>query len=413
MFASPAILLASDISLAARNVRRHTKRSLFALIIIAGGVIAFLLAGGFINWILHSMRETTIQSQLGHIQITRPGFRAAGASDPYKYLLTESEIANRIEAEALVRTVAPRLTFGGLVSHGNETIAFIGEGIEPSKEAPITKAIIIVAGRDLTENDTAAVLMGAGLAANLGVVPGDRVVLLGNTAEGSLNAVEVEIAGLFATFMKAYDDSVMRAPIAIARELMRVEGATSWVVLLDDTDHTEGAMGVLASGLDPGKFELTPWWDLADFYRKTVDLFTKQVALVRILIAAIVILSITNTLSMAVAERTGEIGTSMALGVKRRRILMLFLFEGGILGISGGVIGVGLAVALGALISHVGIPMPPPPGMDKGYIGQILISPSLGIDGFLLAFVTTLIASVFPARRAARLNVVDALRQQR
>ena len=133
--------------------------------------------------------------------------------------------------------------------------------------------------------------------------------------------------------------------------------------------------------------------------------------LVRILIGAIVVLSISNTLSMAVAERTSEIGTSMALGVKRRRILQLFVSEGAILGLAGGLLGVVLALLLGHLISTIGIPMPPPPGMARGYTGEILISAPLAADGFILALATTLLASILPARKASRLNVVDALRK--
>ena len=253
--------------------------------------------------------------------------------------------------------------------------------------------------------------MGEGLAANLGAHPGDRIVLLSSTVAGGLNAVEVTVAGLFATATKAYDDTVLRAPIHTARALVKVDGATSWVVLLKDTDQTPSTLTALAQTLDPTRYEVTPWWDLADFYRKTVDLFSKQVMLVRVLIGAIVVLSITNTLSMAVAERTSEIGTSMALGVKRRRILKLFLCEGAILGLIGGGLGVALALLLGAIISRVGIPMPPPPGMARGFTGEILISAPLAFDGFALAVLTTILASILPARKAAQLNVVDALRK--
>ena len=101
----------------------------------------------------------------------------------------------------------------------------------------------------------------------------------------------------------------------------------------------------------------------------------------------------------------------MALGVKRRRILKLFLCEGAILGLIGGGLGVALALLLGAIISRVGIPMPPPPGMARGFTGEILISAPLAFDGFALAVLTTILASILPARKAAQLNVVDALRK--
>lgn len=404
---------ASTVALAVRNLTRQRMRSSIAFTILCGGVIAYLLAGGFIQWIFHDMRETTIHSQLGHIQVTRPGYFREGLGDPYRYLLPESGAALVTDSFAEVLTVAPRLSFGGLISRAETTVSFIGEGIDPELEAPITRAITIVAGTDLPGSDPQSVLLGEGLAANLGAMPGDQVVLLVTTATGAVNAVELSVAGLFATTAKEYDDTVLRAPIAVARNLMRVEGSTSWVVLLDQTESTDRIVNALRQSLPASEFEVIPWHALADFYNKTVELFSRQIGIVRLLIALIVILSISNTLSMTVIERTGEIGTVMALGVRRRGVLGQFLCEGALLGVVGGLLGVTLGHLLGELISWIGIPMPPPPGMARGYTGAIRIPWSLTIDAFLLAFATTLAASVLPAWRASRLNIVDALRHQR
>lgn len=402
-----------SIGLAARNLRRSVRRTSLALAIVCGGVIAFLLAGGFISWILVDMRESTIHSQLGHVQVTRPGFFREGLGDPYAYLLPESIAALGAASDPRIRTVAPRLAFSGLISKGDDTVSFVGEGIDPQAEAPITRAIIIVEGKDLTNAPEDSVLLGEGLAANLGARPGDKVVLLSTTAEGNVNAVELNVAGLFQTITKAYDDTALRAPIEVARRLMRVEGSTSWAILLDHTNSTDAAIADLRMRLPAAEFEIIPWTELADFYNKTVELFTKQVGVVRFLIAFIVVLSISNTLTMAVIERTSEIGTAMAIGVRRRGILVQFIWEGALLGVLGGVLGVVLGFILSEIISAIGIPMPPPPGMARGYIGQIAISPGLAIDAWLLAFLTTLAASIFPALKASRLNIVDALRHQR
>lgn len=402
-----------SIGLAARNLRRSVRRTSLALAIVCGGVVAFLLAGGFISWILVDMRESTIHSQLGHLQATRPGFFREGLGDPYAYLLPESLDALGAASDPRIRAVAPRLAFSGLISKGDDTVSFVGEGIDPQAEAPITRAIAIVAGQDLTAASEDSLLLGEGLAANLGAQPGDKVVLLATTAEGSVNAVELNVAGLFQTITKAYDDTALRAPIEVARRLMRVEGATSWAILLDKTDSTDTVIADLRARLPSTEFEIIPWTELADFYNKTVELFTKQVGVVRILIAFIVVLSISNTLTMAVIERTSEIGTAMAIGVRRRGILVQFIWEGVLLGVMGGILGVLLGFMLSEVISAIGIPMPPPPGMARGYIGQIAISPTLVLDAWLLAFLTTLAASIFPALKASRLNIVDALRHQR
>ena len=105
-----------------------------------------------------------------------------------------------------------------------------------------------------------------------------------------------------------------------------------------------------------------------------------------------------------------EIGTSLAIGVRGSEIMQLFLLEGALIGIAGGMIGISLGYGLAEAISAIGIPMPPPPGMAHGYTGQILVSGSLAIDALVLALVTTLLASVMPAWKASRMNIVDALR---
>lgn len=401
------------VRLAARNLLRQKRRTLLALTIIGGGVIAYLLSGGFIEWVLQSMREGAIYSQLGHVQVTRPGYFREGLGDPYRYLLPRDTRVVASDGDQRLRTVAPRLAFSGLISRGDATVAFVGEGIDPVLEAPITYGIILAAGRDLTDSGPKSVLLGEGLASNLGASPGDTIVLLATTAAGGVNAVELTVAGLFATASKAFDDSALRVPIDIARELIRVDGATSWAVLLDRTQSTDEYVAKLRARLPATDFELFPWFELADFYNKTAELFSRQVGIVRLLIAAIVILSISNTLSMAVIERTGEIGTAMALGVRRRGILGLFVCEGAVLGCVGGLLGLGLGWALATALSAIGIPMPPPPGMGRGYVGQIIITPALAADAFVLAFATTLIASLFPARKASRMNIVDALRHQK
>lgn len=374
--------------------------------------MALLLAGGFIAWVLNEMAESTIRSQLGHIQITRPDYLSKGLGDPYSHLLPP-KIDPAITSTSHVISATPRLAFSGLVSKGDETISFIGEGVAPETEREVSKLIIIAQGRDLSSSSANEVVLGSGLAANLAAHPGDPIVLLTTTASGGIGAVEAKVVGVFQTISKAYDDSVLRAPIDLARELMRVEGATSWVVLLDKTSATNQVRSKLATVLDSTEFEIFPWTALADFYNKTVELFGQQVGVVRLLIAFIVILSISNTLSMSVIERTSEIGTSMAIGLTRAGMLRQFLWEGAMLGLLGGVVGVGAGFILAHAISAVGIPMPPPPGMDVGYRASITITPGLALDGFLLAFLTTLIAGILPAWKASRMNIVDALRHQK
>ena len=360
------------------------------------------------------MREDTIHSHLGHAQIVRPGYLDSGMADPFAYLLPAApDELKTIESLPHVRTVAPRLAFSGLISHGEATISFVADGVDPEKEELLSRTLLISKGEGLSSRDPQGIIIGDGLAANLGVTVGDRVVLLANTASGGINAVEAHVRGLFSTVTKTYDDSALRLPLPVARQLLRVNGAHRWLVLLDDTAHTESLVAELRQRLTGTKLEVVAWHQLADFYNKTVALFSKQVGVMKLIIAIIIVLSISNTLMMSVMERTGEIGTSMALGYSRQAILRLFVSEAALLGLFGGLLGILVGVGLAHLISTIGIPMPPPPGMARGFTGEIHVTWRLTLDALGLAFGTTLLASVYPAWKASRMEIVDALRHSR
>ncbi len=406
--------LVSAARLALRNMLRNRRRSLFALAAISFGVIAILLAGGFIEYLLEAMRESTIHSQLGHIQVSRSGYHAGGQADPFAFLLPQrSPELGALETLDHVKVVAPRLYFSGLLSHDETTVSFTGQGIEAATETDLNKGVAIVTGNDLRPDAANQVILGVGLAHNVGVEVGDAVVVLTNTEAGSINAVELTVAGTFRTSAKAFDDSALRIHIDTARALLKAQGSHTWIVLLDDTKQTMPVYQAVSSQLDTSTYEVKPWHALADFFNKTVKLFGRQVMLVALIIGLLILLSISNTMMMNVMERTNEIGTLMAVGLKRKRIRTLFLCEGLLLGFLGGLLGAGLGWLLAQLISWIGIPMPAPPGMSVGFTAEILVTPKLMGLGFLIAFIATTLATVYPAVKAARHDIVDALRHNR
>jgi putative ABC transport system permease protein len=403
-------MAASQLNLAARNLIRHRTRTLVAMSAIAFGVVALLMTGGFIEWIYWAIREASIQTGLGHVQIVRPGFRKAGAANPKAFLLPQDapELAAMRRVPG-VEVVDERLLVSGLASTGETTVAFTGEAVDPESDRKISKALP-VDGQNLSTDDPTGVLLGRGLAAALGAKPGDKVTLLVSVPGGGINAVEGLVRGLFATGAKAYDDSAVRMPIALGRDLLRVKGAHLWVVGLSATERTNAAIAQVRGSLGTVQFESATWFELSDFYRKSVILLSRQVNLVALLIAVIIVLGISNTLTMNVLERTGEIGTMMAVGTRRGRVLRLFVLEGLLLGLAGALVGLVLGLLLAAGLSRVGIPMPAPPGRTEGYSAQILVTLPLAVGAFALAVGSTVLASLYPALKASRLPIVDALR---
>jgi putative ABC transport system permease protein len=241
------------------------------------------------------------------------------------------------------------------------------------------------------------------------------VVLLANTGSGGINAIEVKVVGIFATITKAYDDFALRIPLKTSQQLLRVTGVHTWLVLLERTGQTDNFLDKLRPLLKTPGLSIVPWYETsaADFYNKTVSLFSKQVLVVKLMIAFIIVLSISNTMMTNVRERYGEIGTLMALGDTRSKVLRRFLAEGAVLGFAGGVIGSVLGVGAARFISWVGIPMPPPPGMANSFVAGIMVTPGLVFEAIFLSVTTAVLAGLYPAWKASRLNIVDALRHAR
>lgn len=404
----------SAMSLALRNMIRNRRRSAFALSAISFGVIALLLAGGFIEWVLDAMRESTIQSQLGHLQIARKGYFEGGQVDPFAYILPlGSPEFDEVSALKEVKVVTPRVYFSGLLSRDETTVSFLGQGIDPERERDLSEGLEILAGKGLRGDEKSGVILGSGLAKNVGASVGDKVVLLANTESGSINAVELQVQGIFVTSVKAFDDAALRIHIDSARQLVKAAGSHVWMVLLTRTESTPEALRQTRALLGDGEFEIKAWFELADFFNKTVKLFQRQVTIVSVIIGLLILLSISNTMMMNVMERTSEIGTLMAIGLKRTKVRTLFLWEGVMLGAIGGLLGLCIGTALALIVSAIGIPMPPPPGMAVGFTGRIMVTPSLMLMSFMVAFLAACAATIYPAVKASRLNIVDALRHGR
>jgi putative ABC transport system permease protein len=130
----------------------------------------------------------------------------------------------------------------------------------------------------------------------------------------------------------------------------------------------------------------------------------------KLIIGCIIILSISNMLIMNVLERTGEIGTLLAIGFKRIKIMQLFAIEGLLLALAGGGLGLLVGYGLAELISYIGIPMPPPPGMEEGYRGEIRATSTVLATAFGIAFTTTLLAGIYPSWKASKMQIINALR---
>jgi putative ABC transport system permease protein len=400
------------LTMALRNIARQRARSAVTLAAIVSGVAAIILAGGWINDIFVQLAEALIHSQSGHLQISKTGYFAAGSQQPEKFLMPHAnEIADKLRQQAGVQSTTTRLNFSALLNNGRSDLAVIGQGVEPDKEAKLGSYIRISAGHRMTGAEPFGMMIGNGVAQALNLVPGARVTLLANTVDGGLNTLDFEIVGIFDSFSKDYDARAVQIAIGAAQELLGTHSANTIVVTLQRTDDTQAIAQAFRNTLASEGLELVTWLEMNDFYTKTVALYQSQFAFLQIIILMMILLSVANSTNMSIYERVGEFGTMRALGNRGAKVFRLIIVEAFVLGLIGAGLGCALGVLLAWAISAVGITMPPPPNADLGYIAYVRIVPSIVAAAFLLGLCATVLASILPARRVARMAVVEALRQ--
>jgi putative ABC transport system permease protein len=397
--------------LALRNVFRNRRRSAITLLVIIFGAVGLILFGGYKAITFHGLRESTIRNRLGHLQIYKRGFESAEAKKPLEYGLDDvARLRRAVESDKRVRMTTAQITLMGLISNGDKSETFMATGVEP-KEDRAMNAQRLTAGTDLPANEPDAIIIGRGLAASMHAKPGDYLTLMSTTTSGSLNAIDVRVAGIFMSGVKEYDDRAIKMPLAGAQQLLQTAKVERLLVMLNDTDDTAAVRRDLRDlfARNHWALEMKDWSQLATFYHQVVLLYNGIFGFIGMVVFGIVIFSVANTMVMSIFERTREIGTMMAMGTTRSSIWRLFLAEGLLIGIIGGVAGLLTGAGASSAINHAHFMLPPPPGYTQGYPLRVMLQSGILITAFAIAVITSTLSSIIPALKASRLKIVDAL----
>jgi putative ABC transport system permease protein len=397
--------------LALRNIFRNRRRSAITLAVIVFGAVGLILFGGYKAVTFRGLRESTIRGRTGHLQVFRAGYSSHQSQKPLEYAIDDlPSLRAAIERDPRVQFTAAQTTLMGLVGNGEKSETFLATAVEPSKDRQM-KGQKIVAGTELPEHESDAVLVGKGLAESLGVKPGDYITLMTTTTTGSLNAIDARVAGIVMSGVKEYDERSIKMSLAGAQQLLQTPKVEKLLVFLKETDDTATVQSDLAKSFASRKWaiEMKSWQELASFYKQVVMLYNGIFGFLGIIVFAVVVFSVANTIAMSTFERTREIGTLMAVGTTRMQIWRMFFAEGMLLGLLGGILGLTAGALLALVINNGNVMLPPPPGYTVGYRLQILLQPPVMITAFLIALITSTLSSIVPAFKASRMKVVDAL----
>ena len=410
----------STINLAARNLTRYRRRTLLTSLLITLGVTALLIflaaAGSFKQTMIGSITD----SMLGHLQVHRKGYTASIDNLPLNLSLQPkavSRIEEMLKAEPEILAYSKRVKLGAMFSNFTENTSIRLNGVDPAAEDATVPGL----RQRINDGDKTGTLVSPGkvlipqlLARGMKVKVGDQVVLVVTNSSGSVNGKPFTVGGILdgVTGPGGRDGYIH---IDDARELLRMEQPEvmeiavrlkSLAKLGEVQQRLSKALDEIRNKEDKPATELHLWSDLSPFASivRMIDLMT---LFIRIMLIAIVLVSVMNVMLMAVYERIREIGTLAAIGTQPGKLMAIFLIEGLLLGLAGALAGIALSYGIIALLNAY-------PVVFSFGREQITLYPGLDfieVPGvILLAVLVSGLASLQPAWRAARMDPIQALR---
>ncbi|HEX5337413.1 MAG TPA: FtsX-like permease family protein [Gallionella sp.] len=411
--------------LALRGLARNRRRSLATLLAIAFGFAAIALFAGYTHNVYDGMSRGAIHSEmLGHLTLNKRGMRKEGKLDPERYLLTAQEVADLIRLlkdEPHIEMVAPRLALSGLVSNGRASTIFIAEGIEPAAMERLQKDVLTEREKQsglydhmkkqLDPARPEVVELSEGLTEMLHLEVGGQAAVLVNTLTGQANALDVTLGKSFNTGNAGSNDKFAFVSLALAQSLLDAAGrADRLTILLDDVQQTEAMRARLGDKLRAAGYdiEIHTWQELSDFYNQVHGMFDMIFGFIFSIVLTVVVMSVANSMGMTVVERTREIGTLRAIGLKRGGVVRLFTAESMLLSLLGCIAGLLIALGVRWGINVANISYTPP---NSASPVPLLVDMDIGRTLFTFALMGTVgtLAAYLPARRAAQKDIIDAL----
>ena len=399
------------LAIALRNVLRNKWRSFISALAIVIGVGAVTFLQGFGNGFLQQVVEDAVQDKVGAIQVHKRGYLDA-ETDPLKLDLPDDpQLAATLRSVPGVTAVTRRLSFEGMLSNGSVSSMFTATAIDPATEyqvCPRRAKSVAEGSRPIDAASTEQALIGTALGDSLQAKAGATLTMLSASREGASNALDVTVRGFLPSRFIMESKRSATVPLAFAQDLLRMPGrVTEYVLAVDQLERVDEVARQLRARLGDG-YEVHTWLELQPIARDAVARLRYVLVFVALILFLLVVSGIVNTMLMSVYERVREIGTMMAVGVRRRQVVALFLAEAGALGLGGALAGgaLGLSVVrwLGARGMHFKVP-----GGEPMVIHPTVTAAFVGI-AIAAAVVGALLAALYPAWKASRLKPVDALR---
>lgn len=399
--------------MAFRDLGRNRRRSFFSALAVGIGLGLLILMASFIAGEMDNAINSAIRLKSGHIQLRAPTYDENKSSLKWEDLVEDPDrIAAQIGGMEQVKAATPRMYASGFLSTGDESTGVQIVGIDPASAASDPYREGIISGSYLAADDREGLLIGKPAAEKLHLEAGDVVSLSVNTANGNVDEQTFTVRGIYTTGTSGFDSSTIFMPIAKVQAITQTEGHASTIfVLLKDTATTDSVV----SALTGSSLEVKTWRELNPLVVDFEMMAQSYISLFYLIILAITASVIVNTLIMSVYERTREIGILSAIGMKGRRIMGLFLAESALLAVGGVMLGLLIGIPAAIFFNQFGFNIG-----NMGLTGFLVadklytvLKPSDVISLSIMTFVVTILAGLYPAVMASRMEPVEALRAEK
>jgi len=395
-----------------RNIWRNRKRSLIILAAVAFGIWAGLFSMGLMNGMYDQMIATGVSTRLGHIQIHTPDFRER--PDVTKTIPDGPAVLQQVRGRDDVLAAAGRSVVSGMATSPETATGVTVLGIDPAADAGVFDVAEYILEGDWFQTDRRnPIVIGAKLAERLDVRLGKKVVLQGQSPDGSIGAGAFRIVGIFRTPSSAFDETTV---FAIQDDIQRVFGLGQAIheIVLRLAEHEDIGTVQLALQQAHPDLAVETWKELAPELAVTADLGNQMLYIFMIIILLALIFGITNTMLMGVLERIRELGVLKALGMKSGRMFAMVLLETLVISLFGGLVGIFAGAGTIEIFARLGIDLSVvSEGMAEFGMGNI-VYPVLEWMAYLhvtvLVVLTALVSAVYPGIKAVRLNPIKAIR---
>ncbi|NQU18421.1 MAG: ABC transporter permease [Candidatus Saganbacteria bacterium] len=404
--------------IALRNILRNKRRSILTGLSIAVAVMIAIYMWSFISGIMDNMFDNTIRLTSGHVRILNKDYIKREKMLPLEANIQNYTALEKIaQANPEVKLTAGRIKFGVLLEYKGNNKPVLGTGIIPATENKISHLDQKMVEGRVIKTGQEEMNIGINLARELGLKLGDTLTVVTQTAYGSITAMNLKIVGIFSYGVPSVDKTTFYLPLDQAQQLLDLDNAVTEVfIIIKDMNKAPEVAREIKAKL-PDQYTTKAWQEQGILYLY-MGLAKRIYGSIYFLILFLASFTILNTMFMSVLERTKEIGTMKALGMKNRQVMGVVLFEALLIGTIASFIGASLGAGIAYYLAIEGIDFSATFYAMKGtinlpvsYIYRALFSWGIVFFGFCMGILFSLLAAIPPALRAAKMEPTEALRE--